>query len=200
MPYEYRKLTVKEREDIVLYRREHGYPLHAPPHPFREAGQYLITATNFEHNPIMAFSVRRTEFETLLVVSMKEIRADMIAWVVLPNHYHILIDIDSLDSIAGALKLLHGTTSRKWNMEDGLTDKRRVWYKFSDRYIRNEKQLIQTVNYIHYNPVKHGYIDDMCEWQWSSYLLYEESKGQDWLQVKWKSNPPPEELGQGWDE
>jgi len=38
MPYEYRKLSPKEREEIVNYRQVHGYPLHAPPHPFRGAG------------------------------------------------------------------------------------------------------------------------------------------------------------------
>jgi hypothetical protein len=35
MPYEYRKLSPTEREEIVTYRRTHGYPLHAPPHPSR---------------------------------------------------------------------------------------------------------------------------------------------------------------------
>jgi putative transposase len=153
MPYEYRKLTPKEREEVVLYRREYGYPLHAPPHPFRKAGYYLITAAIFEHQPIMAASSRRTEFEARLVGGIKEIKAEAIAWVVLPTHYHILVDVDSLDSVSAALKRLHGTTSRKWNIEDSLTEKRRIWYKFSDRMIRNEKQLHQTFNYIHYNPV-----------------------------------------------
>ena len=200
MPYENRKLTPKEREAIVRYRREHGYPLHAPPHPFRDAGYYLITAATFQHMPIMVLQDRLTELETLLVDGMKRIQAATIAWVVLPNHYHILIDIDSLDSVSLALKYLHGTISRRWNIEDGLTGKRRVWYKFSDRLIRNEKELHQTFNYIHYNPIKHGYILDIKDWQWSSYKVYEESKGLDWLSEQWISNQPPEKLGEGWDD
>jgi hypothetical protein len=64
MPYEYRKPSHQERDEVVSYRREHGYPLHAPPHPLREAGYYLITAAIFEHKPIMAATSRRTEFET----------------------------------------------------------------------------------------------------------------------------------------
>jgi putative transposase len=200
MPYENRKLTPKESEDLVLYRRKQGYPLHAPPHPFRDAGYFMITAAIFEHQPIMALPGRRTEFETLLVEGLKGIHADTMAWVVLPNHYHILVDIDSLDSVSPALKYLHGTTSRKWNIEDGLTGKRRVWYKFSDRLIRNEKQLYQTFNYIHYNPVKHGYIQNMNEWLWSSFRIYVERNGPDWLTDRWKSNQPPENLGGGWDD
>jgi len=200
MPYEYRKLSLEEREGVVRYRREHGYPLHAPPHPFRESGYYLITAANFEHQPIMSAPPRRTEFETSLLEEIKGIQAEAIAWVVLPNHYHLLVDTDSLDSISAVLKHLHGATSRKWNIEDGLTEKRRVWYKFYDRKIRNEQQLHQAFNYIHYNPLKHGYTDDVYTWYWSSCKLYEESNGRDWLREQWKSNTPPDEFGQGWDE
>ena len=200
MPYEYRKLTPREREEIVRYRQERGYPLHAPPHPFRNAGYYLVTAANFEHATIMDSPHRRTEFEILLLEAMQNIQAKVIAWVILLNHYHILIDVESLDSVSAALKVLHGKTSRLWNLEDNLTEKRQVWYKFSDRWIRSEKQLQQTFNYIHYNPVKHGYTDDIIEWPWSSFKLYEDGQGLNWLREQWKSNPPPEDLGRGWDD
>ena len=200
MPYTYRVLSPKEREEIVKLRRERGYPLHTPPHPYRDAGYYLITAAIFEHAPIMAEPHRRSEFETKLINAMKEIQAEIIAWVVLPNHYHILVDIDSLDHVSAALKYLHGTTSRQWNIEDGLTEQRRVWYKFSDRMMRNEKHLHQTFNYVHYNPVKHGYIDDVYEWSWSSLYLYYETNGREWLRERWKISPPPEDYGKGWDD
>lgn len=200
MPYDYRALSPQEREEIVRHRREHGYPLHAPPHPYREAGYYLITAANFEHAPIMAEPDRRSEFESRLIKVMKEIQAEIIAWVVLPNHYHILVDIESLDLVSAALKHLHGSTSRQWNIEDGLTEKRRVWYKFSDRLMRNEKQFHQTFNYIHYNPVKHGYTDDVYEWPWSSLYLYYENEGREWLREQWKFSPPAGDFGRGWDD
>jgi putative transposase len=200
MPYEYRKLTAREREEIVQYRREKGYPLHAPPHPFRGAGYYLITAANFEHISVMGPINRRTEFEILLLEAMSGIQAESIAWVILSNHYHILVDVESLDSVSTALKYLHGKTSRMWNLEDNLTEKRRVWYKFSDRLMRSEKQLHQTFNYIHYNPVKHGYTDDIYSWPWSSIKLYENNQGCAWLQEQWKSNNPSDEFGRGWDD
>jgi len=199
MPYEYRKLSPKEREEIVLFRSEKGYPLHAPPHPFRDAGAYLISAANFEHKPIMGSPKRRTEFENQLLNSIKEVADDLIAWVVLPNHYHILISVQALDDVSAALKYLHGTTSREWNIEDGLTGKRRVWYKFADTYIKNEAQLHTAFNYIHYNPVKHGYASDPYEWHWSSLFLYYEDKGREWLREHWKSYTPSVDFGNSWD-
>jgi len=200
MPYEYRKLSPKEREEIVRYRNEKGYPLHAPPHPFRDAGAYLITAANFEHKSVMNSPKRRTEFETRLLNSIKEIADDLIAWVVLSNHYHVLINIQSLDYLSAALKYLHGITSREWNIEDGLTGKRRVWYKFADTYIRNDAHLHLAFNYIHYNPVKHGYVTNPYEWDWSSLSIYHGEKGAEWLREHWKLYTPPVDFGKDWDD
>jgi putative transposase len=73
MPYEYRKVSPQEREEIVNYRRANGYPLHAPPHPFRGAGSYLSSAANFEDRAIMSSTKRRTELEARLLNSIKEI-------------------------------------------------------------------------------------------------------------------------------
>jgi putative transposase len=200
MPYEYRKLSTEERKALVNYRIARGYPLHAPPHPFRESGAYLISAANFEHKAVMISSDRQTEFETLLLNSLQEIADDLIAWVILPNHYHFLASVQSLDHISAALKHLHGTTSRAWNLEDNLTGKRRVWYKFADTYIRNEAQLHAAFNYVHYNPVKHGYVTDPYEWQWSSLSLYYDDRGGDWFHDHWNSYTPPSDFGKGWDD
>lgn len=200
MPYEYRKLSIKEREQLVIYRSARGYPRHAPPHPFRETGAYLISAANFEHRSIMRSPERRTEFEALLLNSLKEIADELIAWVILPNHYHFLASVPSLDFVSSALKQLHGATSRQWNIEDGLTGKRRVWYKFADTCIRNDTHLHLAFNYIHYNPVKHGYVSDPYDWHWSSLPLYADDKGRDWHRDHWKSYTPPTDFGKDWDD
>jgi putative transposase len=200
MPYEYRKLSPKEREEIVNDRREHNYPLHAPPHLLRNAGAYLISATNFEHRPIMSSPNRRTEFETRLLNSIKEITEDLFAWVVLPNHYHVLVGIQSLDDLSATLKYLHGTTSHEWNIEDDLTGKRRVWYKFADTYIRNNSHFKVACNYIHHNPVKHGHVSDSYDWPWSSLQVYYEDRGKNFLQEEWHAYKPPNDFGKGWDD
>lgn len=141
---------------------------------------------------------RRTEFEVLLVDALKEIADELIAWVILPNHYHFLARVASLDSVSSALKQLHGATSRQWNLEDGMTGK--LWYKFTDTCMRNEARLHLVFNYVHYNPVKHGYVTDPYDWHWSSLQLYYEDKGRDWLRDHWKAYTPPPDFGKGWDD
>ena len=109
----------EEREEILRQRRERGYPLHAPPHPFRDAGRYLITAANFNHAPIMTAPDRRTDFEARLLAVMRSLEAAVFAWVVLADHYHILIGVKSLNFVSAAIKELHGTTAREWNLPTG---------------------------------------------------------------------------------
>lgn len=170
MPYEYRKLSPKERQEIVEYRKQRGYPLHSPPHPFRESGSYLITAANFEHKPIMATPERRMQFQEILLNGFQEIRAEVIGWVILPNHYHILANVESLNLVSSLLKHVHGRTSHDWNVQDGLAGKRKVWLRFSDRKMRSVEQLNQALNYIHYNPVKHGMVENVYDWACSSFI------------------------------
>jgi len=199
MPYEYRKMTLQEREAILRERRLRGYPFHSPPHPFRQGYRYLLTAVNFDHTPIMASPERRTEFAARLLSVMRDIGAEVHGWAVLPNHYHASVAVQSLDIVPGALKRLHGTTSREWNLEDGQSGKRKVWYKFTDRVIRDDRGFYQALNYIHFNPLKHGYVTDVYHWQWSSIHDYCEAYGPEWLRKKWKAQPIGD-FGKGWDD
>ncbi len=199
MPYEYRRLTPEEREEVVRQRKERGYPLHTPPHPFRGEHCYLVNAANYDHVPIMALPDRRTELEGRVLRAFHVVRAEVIAWVVLPNHYHALLNVESLASVSAALQGVHGGASHEWNLADGQTGRRRVWFRFTDRAIRNESHFIATLNYIHYNPVKHGYVDDPYEWPWSSLESYLESRGREWLRELWRASPPGD-MGRGWDD
>lgn len=199
MPYEYRKLTEEERQEVLRQRAERGYPLHAPPHPFRSQGYYLITAANFDHAAVMESPVRKTDFENRMLTCLHQIHAEISGWVILPNHYHFLVGVESFEDISSACKQIHGATSRDWNQADQLTGKRQVWYKFSDRKIRNEGHFYQALNYIHFNPVKHGYVSDPYEWLWTSLPAYLEEYGREWLREKWAAYKPGD-FGAGWDE
>jgi len=130
---------------------------------------------------------------------MRSIGTDLYAWVILPNHYHLLAGLQSLDLASAALKQLHGTTSRDWNMADGQTGRRRVWFKFADRVIRGDAGFYGALNYIHVNPVKHGYMADVYDWPWSRVHHYMEEHGRDWLRQHWRSYPPGD-FGRGWDD
>ncbi|MDW7679880.1 MAG: transposase [bacterium] len=198
--YQYSDMSPQEREEIILIRKSRGYPLHAPPHPFRGEGYYFISAANYQHAFILNSNQRRTGFEMDLFNMLKEMNADLFGWVILPNHYHFLAKISDLNLLSQQLKLLHGRNSYIWNKEDGMTNKRKVWYHFSDRMIRNERHYYSTLNYIHHNPVKHHLCERADDWMWSSIHLYLKDFGREWVIKNWYNYKPGEKFGKGWDD
>ncbi len=179
-----------EQKAEIKYRQEHGYPLHSPPHPYRESGYYFLTAAIYQHQAVMASPDRRGEFERELLSSLAAIQVETAAWVILPDHYHILLGVETLEAVSGTLKQLHGTSSRRWNQEDGMTGQRKVWYHFYDRAIRNEHQHYGAINYIHINPLKHQLVDDIYDCTWSSLQIYLDTFGKKWLRDIWSAHHP----------
>jgi putative transposase len=53
-----------------------------------------------------------------------------------------------------------------------------IWQRqFWEHTIRDEKDYRIHMDYIHYNPVKHGLVKRVSDWEWSSFHRY----GQDWV-------------------
>ncbi|WP_235082891.1 hypothetical protein ACF3DV_32780 [Chlorogloeopsis fritschii PCC 9212] len=70
------------------------------------------------------------------------------AWVVLPNHYHLLVHVVNFDVLSELFRRIHGFTARQWNVEENVT-KRKIWYRWSDRVIRSERHYYTS---FHSNP------------------------------------------------
>ncbi len=48
-----------------------------------------------------------------------------------------------------------------------------IWQRrFWEHQIRDEDDLQRHVDYIHYNPIKHGLVKDAQDWPWSTYHRY----------------------------
>ena len=73
-----------------------------------------------------------------------------------------------------------------------------LWYRFTDRLIRNERHYYTTLNYIHYNPTKHGYVRRPLDWICSSVHRYLDRFGIEWLRDAWQEYPV-RDYGKGWD-
>ena len=195
--YEYRKLTPEEQQELVRQRKAQGYPPHAPPHPIQDRDYYLLTAACYQHTHHMHSSQRRQEILNRLFEIMISAGVEIQAWVVLLNHYHLLAFVPDFGVLGDCFKGVHGPTAVTWNREDGVSG-RKVWYRFADRAIRSDAHYYTTLNYIHYNPVKHGWATSPYEWQESSVHWYLEHYGREWLRDSWRTYPV-RDYGQGWD-
>ena len=196
--YDYRRMTAQQRAEVLSERKVRRWPWHAPPHFGDERQEYMITAACYEHRHVLAGVARLSEFAEAVVCGLEEGLGSCVhGWVVLPNHYHILADVD-LHPLRRWLGRLHNGKSTQWNREDG-TPGRKVWHRFSDRRIRSERHHYASLNYIHANPVKHRYVDRPEDWAWSSLHAHLEQLGPDVL-AEWQIRYPVCEYGRGWDD
>ena len=89
------------------------------------------------------------------------------AWVVMPNHVHILVQPFEGVHLFELLQSWKKYTSRQANKILGRQG--RFWFReFYDRYMRDEIHYRRTVHYIDMNPVKAGLCREPADWAFSS--------------------------------
>ena len=196
MPYLWRKLTPERRSAWLAYRKLLKRPWHRPPHFDQGSIHYHLTGTCFEHRPHIGHSdARMAGFCKALLARLVDQPA---AWCVLPNHYHVLVRCADLKAVTRELGRMHGSLSFEWNGEEG-TRGLQVWHSVSDRGIQSPEHFWATVNYIHHNPVKHGYVEKWEEWPFSSAADFLEEVGRGQALEFWKMYPVLD-YGKGWDD
>jgi putative transposase len=197
--YIWRKLTPKQREDLLGWRKQQGLPWHRPPHRADPSTQYHITAACYEHRPYIGHGRERMEsFSATLLGVFTARKAQIHAWCVLPNHYHALIETAVVLDVLADVGRMHGRLSFQWNGEE-QTRGRQVWCGAAERFMRNEGHFWATLNYVHNNPVHHGYVQCWQDWPYSSANEYLTQMGREEAARIWKEFPILD-YGKGWDD
>ena len=144
-----------------------------PAHLFRPGATYFLTCKTRNALPLLAEGGRRQELLDSLEFACNQRGWERLAWVVLPNHYHCLLNApaDDASALSELLRSVHKFTARRWNKADNAQG-RQVWYQYWDVCIESIGSFWARLNYIHYNPVKHRYVTDPGDYPWSSYHLW----------------------------
>jgi len=174
-------------------------PWHRPPHrDIVGPATFIITAACYEHQHVIDKSPdRMAEFEVSLVNACETAAANVYAWCVLPNHYHLLTQTDDIKLLRKELGKVHGRTARMWNQDDEQPG-RKVWFNFFDRDMKSDRHYWASLNYVHNNAVHHGYVEKWQDWPYSSVHQYLEEIGHDEARKIWLEYPVLD-YGKGWD-
>jgi len=104
--------------------------------------------------------------------------ADTYAWVLMRNHFHLLVrikDLTGIENLSG-LKPPHQYFSNLFNAYTKAFNKKYSRHgslferAFKRKNIGTETYFRQVVLYIHNNPVHHGFCEHPLDYPWSSYL------------------------------
>jgi REP element-mobilizing transposase RayT len=108
---------------------------------------------------------------------------DVFAYVLMSNHYHLLIKTQRAN-LKKAMQWFGTTYTRRFNIRN-----RKTGHLFQGRYksiiVQNDAYLMRLSCYIHRNPLRAGLVERLIEYPWSSYPVYAYGKkGPDWLNTQ----------------
>lgn len=143
---------------------------HNPPHLFLPNAIYMLTASIYQKEPLIATPKRKTDWVNSFRKAAEIYAWQIIAWVILHNHYHAIVQSpENSTTLSKFIGSLHKFTSRQWNDEDD-TAGRKVWWNYWDTCIRSENDYYTRLRYVFWNPVKHGLVSAPEEYEFSNYL------------------------------
>jgi putative transposase len=191
-------MTAEQREQTRKHRREYRLPFHSPPHYESDCGLYLMTAACFDHKPVIGTSPERMlAFEGALLGVLQENCQSVFTWIVLPNHYHTLIETRNVKRLLRGLGQLHGRSSFEWNGEDNCRS-RKVWFSAAETAMKSERHFWATMNYVLHNAVRHGYVECWTDWPYCNARTYLEKVSRQRAERVWKRYPLLD-YGSDWD-
>lgn len=141
---------------------------------------WFFTVVSRCRRPVLAGVPVRRALRAAICTARHRYPFEIDAWVLLPDHLHCIWTLPADD----------GDIALRWSMIKRLTTQglrtvglefpvnasgrtRReggLWQRrFWEHRIRDDRDLRRHFDYLHWNPVKHGYVETVVEWPWSSF-------------------------------
>lgn len=144
-----------------------------------EPGQYcFVTSITASRQPLLE---QNSQFLARAVHrAHQRSRFSVVAWAVLPDHVHALLHTPNGDTskIVQRVKLSFSLMIRSATQTNGPYWQHRYW----DHVIRDQDDMNRHIDYIHYNPVKHGLVTTPEAWPLTSFRRHRRAGiyGPDW--------------------
>jgi putative transposase len=141
---------------------------------FKPGATYMLTVATYKRKKLFYSDETLELVSKSLFYYAEKYSWKVKAYVVVPNHYHILVVASSPGhNLSKVIQNLHSYAANKTN-EMGSLSGRHVWWNYWDTCITHKVSYYARINYIHYNPTKHGYVDDPLKWEFGSLRYFHE--------------------------
>ena len=148
-----------------------------------------IIITSYNRSPIFIENIDfiRTAFRQ----TTRNYKFEIVAICVLPDHIHLILNPENIKEYSKIISSVKHRFSHDVgqvcptylcshdNLKIGYANKREKGLfqrRFYEHTILNQSELNNHINYIHYNPVKHGYVKSVKDWEYSSFHKFVENK------------------------
>ncbi|MBD9358527.1 REP-associated tyrosine transposase [Methylomonas albis] len=152
---------------------------------FVPGGNYFFTVVTYRRRPVFELpeniELLRTAFKR--VMAEKPFKID--AMVILPDHCHCIWQLPVSDQdFSGRWREIKKYVSKRIGAVGKRPGERDIWQRrFWEHQIRDEDDWRRHMDYIHYNPVKHGLAPSPIDWPYSS---FKKAVKAGWYDVDWQ--------------
>ena len=143
-------------------------------------GTYFFTVVTYNRKKIFYEDDAISLFMESITYVQKNHPYKILAYCICPDHIHMIWTLPEKDGdFPARWRLIKSHFSRHWKKEHQIakTSSRKnkkeqmIWQRrYWEHYIRDDNDLKKHIEYIIYNPVKHGYVDAPCKWKYSNFM------------------------------
>ena len=147
---------------------------------YLDSYSYYLTLVTQGRKPLLVenIEVLRTAFK----LSKKKYAYEIEGIVVLPDHLHMIIRPKVATEYSKIIR--HIKRSFVYGLDQEIKDQAKaeishakyhrghagIWQeRFYEHTIRDEKDWLEKIEYIKYNPIKHEYVENLADWKYSSF-------------------------------
>lgn len=137
---------------------------------YKDGATYFVTLDCFHHQPLLA----RPRLKQLLLHAIQDTKKQfglhLGGYVILDDHAHLVFVAATPDSeYQGAMHFLQARFTRAWReLEQDVNDATFWEHSIKARVLADHDDLRAHLDYIHYDPVKHGLCEHAYDYLWSS--------------------------------
>jgi putative transposase len=133
----------------------------------REGELHFVTFSCFHRCGYLGSAAARDLFEEALAKVGRSYRFDVVGYVVMPEHVHLLVSEPARELLSVALQGLKLSVARRSKMSP-------FWLpRYYDFNVRTDAKRFEKLNYMHGNPIKRGLAERPEDWRRSSYRYYQ---------------------------
>jgi len=132
----------------------------------QEGDDHFITFSCHNRKPYLNTQASRDIFLDSLERTRNQYQFELLGYVVMPEHVHLLINEPPKDPLSKALQALKISVSRRLKQ-------RPFWQpRYYDFNVFTHNKRVEKLKYMHRNPVTRGLVTRPEDWPWSTYRHY----------------------------
>ena len=118
---------------------------------------YLLTFTTHGRQPLFSENCLGMAAAAAITDRRLWVSSQLLAWVLMPDHCHVLLDLGDLEYLPSLVQRLKTNTAR--HVRQSAPGIKRVWAKaYHDHAIRAEQDMVAVARYVICNPVRAGIV------------------------------------------